>query len=118
MVIRHDGQARSALEICFRDPASHRFGHPAKLGIGATLDLIVALEFERNIVRPALLALDKAVVKSGHGSMWNIHEKVTTAETAGMSRGKRMIAPTVLGVLSAPGGEWLVSVLLPPIRRI
>ena len=49
------------------DPASNRFRHPAKLGVGTAFDLIIALQFKRNVIRPALLALDKAVEKVGMG---------------------------------------------------
>jgi hypothetical protein len=44
--------------------------------------VIVALQFERDIVRPALGALDKAIVESGHRS-WRIYTKIPpTALTA------------------------------------
>src|ERR1700687_1168357 len=36
--------------------------------------MIVALKLERNIVRPALGAFDKAIVEGGHGS-WRIYTK-------------------------------------------
>jgi len=36
--------------------------------------LIVALEFERDVVRPSLLTREKAIVEGGHGS-WGIYTK-------------------------------------------
>jgi hypothetical protein len=36
--------------------------------------LIVALEFERDVVRPSLLTLEKAIVEGRHGS-WGIYTK-------------------------------------------
>ena len=68
MVIRHDGQPRSASESAFSDPSPHGFRHPVKLSIRAALDVIVALDFQRDVVRPALRAFDKPVVESGHES--------------------------------------------------
>jgi hypothetical protein len=74
MVIRHDGQSRSTHKSVFLDPSPDGFCHSAKLGVGTALNLIVALEFERDVVRPSLLALEKAIVESGHGS-WGIYTK-------------------------------------------
>src|ERR1017187_1179391 len=74
MIIRHDGQSRSTCEFVLVDPSSDGFGHSAELGIRTALKLIVALEFERDVVRPSLLAFEKAVVESGHGS-WGIYTK-------------------------------------------
>src|SRR5580658_1562242 len=86
MVIRQDGQPRCAGESVFVDPPSDGFSHPAQLGIGAAVNLVVALEFERDVVRPSLLALEKAVVESGHGS-WGIYTKNSfTAEFAGVGK--------------------------------
>ena len=65
------------------DPTSNRFGHPAQVGVSATFDLIIALKFEGNIMWPALLALDKTVVESGHRS-WAIYTK--TSEPSFSSR--------------------------------
>ena len=50
------------------NPSSHGFRHAAEFGVRATLDVIVTLEFESDVVRPALRAFDKAVVESGHES--------------------------------------------------
>ncbi len=68
MVIRHDGQPRSPRESLFGDPSSDRFSHAAKFGVGATLDAIIALELQCDVVRPALRAFEKTVVESGHES--------------------------------------------------
>src|ERR1700693_3849620 len=67
MVIRHDGQSRSTCESVFLDPSPDGFCHAAKLGVRTALNLIVALEFERDVVRPSLLTLEKAIVEGGHG---------------------------------------------------
>ena len=82
MVIGHNGQTRAMREFTLADPAPHGFGHAAELGVRATLNLIVALDFERDVVRPALRAFEKAVVESGHES-WGIYtKKVFTAGCA------------------------------------
>src|SRR6266566_1993783 len=47
-------------------PCSERLSHPAKLGVGVTLDAFRSLNFNRDILRPAFSAFDKAVVESGH----------------------------------------------------
>ncbi len=74
MVICHDGQPRSACEPVFVDPSSDGFCHAAEFGVSATLKLIVSLKFKRDIVRPSLLAFEKAVIEGGHGS-WGIYTK-------------------------------------------
>src|SRR5260370_42646562 len=75
MVIRHNSQPRSAHKSVLADPSADRFGHSAQFRVGAALELIVPLEFERDIVRPALRAFDEAVVESGHGS-WGLYTKI------------------------------------------
>jgi hypothetical protein len=59
-------------EPVFIDPASDGFGHPAEFGIRTALEPVVKLEFECDVVRPSLLAFEKTVVKSGHGS-WGVY---------------------------------------------
>src|SRR5258708_1303317 len=87
MVIRHNSQPRSAHKSVFADPSPDRLGHPAQFRIGAALELSVPLEFERDIVRPALRAFDEAVVESGHGS-WGLYTKnLFTAERAEIGKG-------------------------------
>src|SRR5271166_1791122 len=66
--------SRDPRESVFGNPFSHGFGHAVKFGVGTTFDLIVALEFEGNVIWPALRAFDKPVVESGHGS-WGIYTK-------------------------------------------
>src|SRR5437879_1920937 len=83
MIVGQDGQPRSAGKSVLCDPASDRLRHPPQFSIGATLDPIGKLQFQRNVLRPALGALDKTVVESGHGS-WGIYTKVTGA--AGVCR--------------------------------
>ena len=61
-------------ESVFDDPAADGLCHAVKFGIGAAFDVIVALQFERDIVRPTLGAIDKAVVEGGHSS-WRIYTK-------------------------------------------
>ena len=39
-----------------------------------TVNVIVALQFQRNVIRPALGALHKTAIESGHGS-WGIYTK-------------------------------------------
>src|ERR1019366_9368448 len=58
-----------------------RFCHAVEFGVGAAFDVIVALQFERDIVRPALGAIDKAVVEGGHSS-WRIYTKCVTERSA------------------------------------
>jgi hypothetical protein len=82
MVVCHYGEPRPVRETAFGDPSSHRLSHPAEFGIRTTLEPIAALKLQRDVVGPALRALDKTVVKSGHGS-WGIYTKNSyTAETA------------------------------------
>ena len=47
-------------------PAADRFGHLASLGEGVALDLVLALDFEGDILRAALFGFDKLIVESGH----------------------------------------------------
>src|SRR5438270_6948587 len=75
MVVGKDGKSRSAGKALRRDPPTYRLRHAPQLGVGAVLDVIVTLKLEGDIVRPALGALDKTVVKSGH-------------EKTGMGRGE------------------------------
>jgi hypothetical protein len=46
-----------------------------KLAIGAAFKVIVTLEFEGDVVRPALGALQKTVIECGHGSWGILQEK-------------------------------------------
>jgi hypothetical protein len=82
MVIGHDSQARSARESVFEDPSAHGFGHAAEFGIGAAFNVIVALKFQSDVVRPTLRAFGKTVVESRHGSSGLYTKNVLTAEAA------------------------------------
>src|SRR5580704_5709744 len=82
MIIGKDGQARSMRKPVFSDPSSHRFRHMTKFGIGATFAVSVRLEFECDVIRPALRTFDKTVIKRRHGS-WGIYTKNSlTGESA------------------------------------
>src|SRR5580658_1369066 len=93
MVIRHNGQARSARKSVFVNPPSHGFRHAVELSVGATLDLIVALEFQGDVRRPAVGALDKAVVESGHESCGIYTKNPFTAERAEIAERSRENIP-------------------------
>src|SRR5258708_2364289 len=82
MVVGQNGQPGAAREAAFSDPTTHGFGHPAHFCIRATLDVVVALNLQRNIVRPALGAFDKTVVERGHGS-WGIYTKSVSGGAVG-----------------------------------
>jgi hypothetical protein len=53
-----------------------------KFGVGATLEVIVALNFQSDVVRPTLRAFDKTVVESGHESCGIYTKNLSTAERA------------------------------------
>jgi len=91
MVVRHNGQARSARESVFCEPSSNRFRHAVEFGVGATFDAIVALDFQCDVIRPALGALDKTVVESGHESCGIYTKNLFTAVCAGLPRTRRSI---------------------------
>jgi hypothetical protein len=48
------------------DPASYGFGHPTQLSVGVALNCVLLLDFDSDVLWPALLAFHKAIVKSGH----------------------------------------------------
>jgi hypothetical protein len=108
MVIRHDGQPRTAGEAVLGDPPPDGFGHAAEFGVGATLNLIVALEFECDVVRPALGAFDKTVVESGHES-WGIYTK-NSARFAEPPRVRERFFFTCCAIFAVPAG---IRVLFP-----
>src|ERR1700730_17528043 len=95
-------------ESVFRDPAPHRFGHAAKFGVGATFDVIVALQFQRDIGRPALGAFDKAIVERGHSS-WRIYTKSVSNRcgAAGWPRKNSAIRSSRLRA------AWVLAAFLP-----
>ena len=105
MVIRHDGQPRSSRKSVFADPSSDGFGHPAEFDVGATLDVIVALEFECDIVWPALRAFEKTVVESGHESCGIYTKNLLTAECAEIAAHSGSISSASLISSCVLGGE-------------
>ena len=66
VVVGEDGDARAGGELLLREPAPHGFGHLAGLGVGVALDLVLALDFEGDVLGAALFGFDKLVVESGH----------------------------------------------------
>src|SRR4029077_16036163 len=68
MVIRQNGQPRSAREFALLNPPPHRFSHAAQFSIRTTFQVILPLKLQRDIIWPALRAFSKAVVESGLGS--------------------------------------------------
>jgi hypothetical protein len=80
--------------------------------------LIVALEFERNVVGPSLGAFDKSVVESRHESIgyrsWGIYTKnIFVAEPARFAERPPNFRPLLIGVLGDLGDEilWFPSQL-------
>jgi hypothetical protein len=71
MVIRQNRQARSAGDSILDNPSPHGFGHPPQFGVTAALEVVVALNLQSNILRPALGTLDKTIVERWHG-LWAI----------------------------------------------
>src|SRR4051794_9602417 len=74
MIIRKNGQPRPTWELFLLYPPPHTLGHPAKFRVRAALDVIPPLKFQGYVVGPALGAVRKPVVESGHGS-WGIYTK-------------------------------------------
>ena len=74
MVVCEKRESRPALESACRDPTSDGLRHAAKLSVGATLDSILVLQFERHVTGPELRAFDKTVIEGRHGS-WGIYTK-------------------------------------------
>ncbi len=77
MIVGQDGDACAGGECglvdslfsdpSFVNPAADGFGHVVEFGVGVALDLVLALEFDGDIVRPALGAFDETIVERGHG---------------------------------------------------
>jgi len=72
MIVGQNNHPRTRLKSIRGQPGTDRLGHVPQLGIGAALDPIAALDFQGDVFRPALDALDKAIVESGHGFAGNI----------------------------------------------
>jgi hypothetical protein len=60
------------LKFILGQPGSDRLGHVTQFGVGATLNLITALDLQGDVLGPVLDALDKTIVKSGHWFAENI----------------------------------------------
>lgn len=85
MVIGEETDAR-ARESIFGCPASDGFGHAAESGVGVTIELIEALQFDGGIVRPALRAFYETVIESGHGSRRIYTKSMLNAEASEAGR--------------------------------
>src|SRR5436305_13918025 len=95
MIVRHNRKPRSRRESVFTNPSPHRLRHPAHFGVGATLKTVMTLDLKRNLVGPALLALDKAVVKSGHEWCGIYTKNLFTADHAKIAGNNELFAPFV-----------------------
>src|SRR5260221_21625 len=110
MIVRQNCKPRSAGEAIFRDPPAHGFGHAAKVGVSTALDVIVALEFQRDIVRPALGTLDKAIVECGHSS-WRIYTKSASGRSMrGASRASPKFRRPTTRCPTSPGPQMRWSI--------
>src|SRR5579872_3304954 len=69
VVVSQESQAGAAGKSIFGRPTPDGFGHAAEFGVGVTLKLIVTLQLDSGIVRPALRAFYEAVIESGHGKV-------------------------------------------------
>src|SRR5581483_461895 len=110
MVIGQDGKARAAGQVPFRDPSPYRFGPMVKFPIRTAFEMTVALNFERDIVGPALGALQKAVVESGHGS-WGILQERAEGRSV-PATGSRRMHPSARGDTFQEIGTTTVSLFV------
>src|SRR5712691_2674929 len=124
MVVGQNGQARSVSESVFGDPSSDGFGHAAEFGIRATLDVVVTLEFQCDVIRPAIRAFDKTVVEGGHRSR-GIYTKISSCEVALFAPEPRMhdqtFGDSVIKVSSAAVARiprWPCEIVLPRIPSV
>jgi hypothetical protein len=118
MVICHDSEPGSPRESVFIDPSSHRFGHPAEFGVRATLDVIVPLDLESDVIGPALRAFDKTIVESGHESCGIYTKNILTAECAEITGKSRNAIPGVLALSAFSAMNDFPGLVLKPVRRI
>src|SRR4029077_14766554 len=65
-VVGQNGDAGASTQLLLGHPAADRFGHFASLCEGVALDLVLALDFERYVLRAALLGFNKLIIESGH----------------------------------------------------
>src|SRR5579864_2300331 len=80
VVVGKDREPRSGSEIVFSDPAPDGLGPALQFTVGAAFEVVVTLEFECDVIRPALGALQKTVVERGHGSWGILQEKATRTQ--------------------------------------
>src|SRR4051812_33409452 len=66
MILRKNRDPRPGLYSVRHQPRADGFRHPPQLGVGVALDIFGRLDFNRDVLRPALCAFDKAVVEGGH----------------------------------------------------
>src|SRR5450631_2265965 len=93
VIIGQNCESGSVGKSVLGNPPANRFGHAVQFFVGAAFDVIVALEFERDIGRPALRAFNKAIVEGGHSS-WRIYTKSGSGRCArGASRDSRLSPP-------------------------
>src|SRR5580693_9341296 len=74
MIVSQNCDAGVPRELLFSQPVANRLRHLSKFGVGVAFNPVPPLDFERNVIRPALGALAKAVVERGHGSRGILHE--------------------------------------------
>jgi hypothetical protein len=78
-----------------------------EFSVGTTLDVIVPLDFEGSVIRPATGAFDKTVVEGGHESCGIYTKKRLTAEHAEIGESIKMLLSCFLSALCVLGGEYL-----------
>ena len=68
VIAREDRNACCWRQLSFCEPSPNRFGHAPQCCIGMPLNLIVALDFDSDVIRPSLGTQNELVVKTGHSS--------------------------------------------------
>src|SRR6266496_731741 len=66
MIVRKDRNPLARRHGIPHQPTADGFCHTPQFRVGVTLNSVRLLDLNRNILRPALSALDEAIVKSGH----------------------------------------------------
>src|SRR5947199_10280620 len=83
MIVRENRNSLPRFHTARHQPGCERFCHAAQLGVVVALDSLRPLNLNSDILRPALSALDEAVVESGH--CWRKYtRKLLTCESAGL----------------------------------
>ncbi len=99
MIVSKNGDACAVSKSLLGKPVAGRFRHAAHLRIGVTFNAIAPLDFEGNVVRPALGALAKAIVKSEHGADGELylkrHKMVVTTGVLRPFQGLRDLPPAI-----------------------